>query len=104
MYCVYVIRLLRSVLDEPDFAAVNLGHRPHKPCVYVGSSVHPPEVRYQQHVAGYKACRKVTGHHDARFPLVARLGRAFSTRAEAEAHERWLAQRLRQRGYAVWQN
>lgn len=103
-YYVYVIRLLPSVLEEKDFAAANPNHRPDKPCAYVGSSVHPPQKRYEQHVAGYKACRKVTRHHDARSPLIERKQRIFDSRAEAENFERKLALDLRERGYAVWQN
>lgn len=102
-YYVYVIRLLESVLEEEDFAAANPNHRADKPCVYVGSSIHPPMKRYEQHVVGYKACRKVTKHHNARYPLIERKQRIFRSRPAAESHERWLAQDLRARGYAVWQ-
>ena len=103
-YYVYVIRLLPTVLQEHDFAKANANHRPDKPCVYVGSSVRQPRTRYEQHVAGYKACKKVTRHHDARYPLIERKQRVFSTRGEAEAYERKLAEELRRKRYAVWQN
>ncbi len=35
---------------------------PAYPSVYVGQSVHPPEERFAQHGAGYKASRYVRNH------------------------------------------
>ena len=103
-FYVYVIRLLPSVLEEPDFFAENPRHRVDKPCVYVGSTYLTPLLRYRQHVAGYKSCSKVRKHHDARSPLIRRFQCHFPERRSAEAHERTLAATLRGRGYAVWQN
>lgn len=101
---VYVIRLQPSVLEEPRFARANPDHDPKQPCAYVGSSVRAPEERLQQHVSGYKACRFVTRHHDPRHPLIGARHRVFATRQEATRYEARLAEKLRKRGWAIWQN
>lgn len=103
-YHVYVIRLLPSVKTEPRFVRANPDHDPKKPCAYVGSSVRAPEERLAQHVAGYKACRFVTLHHDPKYPLIGAKHRTFTTRDEATKYEARLARKLRERGWAIWQN
>jgi hypothetical protein len=89
-YHVYVIELA-----GPD------GTPTSPPSVYVGQTVHSPEVRFAQHRSGFKAARAVKrsglwlrwrlfGHWN---PL--------NTRAAAEDAERCLAEHLRDRGFTV---
>src|SRR5919106_6801178 len=52
-YHVYVIEL------SDETCPIENRVRPDKPCVYVGQTARSPEERFQQHLAGYKAARKV---------------------------------------------
>ena len=100
---VYVIRLNPAVLSHRKFREKNPGHDPRKPCVYVGKSFRTPEERLAQHLAGERASRWVTKYGKE---LIRRQYEHLNpmTRAEAEQEEVALANRLRRRGYAVWQN
>jgi hypothetical protein len=61
-----------------------------------------PSERFLNHKRGYKACKLVQKYGVCLKPrLYKRLNPM--TRSEAEAMERELARRLRNRGYAVWQ-
>lgn len=102
-YNVYVIQLKPAVLSEPKFLKANPNHDPQKECYYVGMTSHPPVVRLEQHLDGYKAnryarrfgkflCEELFSHYN---PM---------TRKEAEAREIALAELLRKQGHAVWQN
>jgi predicted GIY-YIG superfamily endonuclease len=99
---VYVIELDRAVLGRRRFARANPGHRPGKPCVYVGSTVLTPEERFEQHRAGIGANRYVRAFGVRLRPRTFRNYGPFETRAEAEEAERRLGERLRRKGYAVW--
>jgi predicted GIY-YIG superfamily endonuclease len=102
-HSVYVVRLDRSVLQDRRFARENPDHDPRKPCVYVGSTGLTPEERFANHKAGIRAGRG----------LVKRYGEALMpgkysqynpmTWPEAVKREELLAERLRRKGYAVWQ-
>jgi hypothetical protein len=99
----YVIRLDPSVLKIARFRNANPDHRPDKPCVYVGSTGIDPERRYEQHKAGIKAAGLVRRFGlGLKQPMTRNQPPVPWTRVE-EA-ERRLAERLRARGYAVWQN
>jgi hypothetical protein len=102
-YSVYVIRLDDRVLSVKRFRERNPQHRPGRPCAYVGMTFCSPDERLKQHLAGYKACRYVKkyGKHLMRRQF-AKLNPM--TWQKAKRMEVELAQRLRQRGYAVWQN
>ena len=73
-----------------------------KPCVYVGSTAREPAARLEQHLPGVRSSR-----------IVRRYGIEFMQRrmrnlrpvpaAKAETEEHRLAERLRWRGYGVWQ-
>ena len=56
---IYVIRLKTQVLEKPRFNEANPDYRAGKPCYYVGSSCHEPQVRFEQHKAGKKASKIV---------------------------------------------
>lgn len=102
-YCLYVIELDRAVLGRKKFVAANPDHASDKPCVYVGMTSRTPEVRFEQHKAGYKCCGLV---RDFGVRLRPKLQAPFADlgREDAEVQERALAERLRRKGYAVWQN
>jgi hypothetical protein len=91
-YYVYVIELA----DEAGPRT-----RPDRPVVYVGQSAVPPEVRFQQHLDGYRASRKVQKHGRRLRPRLYRAHNPLPTREAAEAMEAEVARRLRKRGYVV---
>ncbi|WP_419950528.1 hypothetical protein [Candidatus Palauibacter sp.] len=98
----YVIWLDPAVLELKRFRNENPGYRQGKPCSYVGVTSHPPEIRFKQHIDGIKASRIVT-----------RFGKRLQWKqfkrlnpipaAEAEKRERALAEKLRRKGWGVWQ-
>ena len=103
-YSVYVIELRRDVLEKKKVAGENPDRRRDKPCVYVGQTVRTPEERFAQHRAGVRSSHIVREYGVRLRPkLYANVG-PFETRAEAERAETKLAERLRRRGYAVWNN
>jgi hypothetical protein len=92
-YYVYVIELEDSV--GPRFNAKF-------PNVYVGQSVHPPDERFAQQLAGIKAGRKKVQKHGKW--LRRKLYESYNpidTRQLALAREAWLAKHLRDIGYTV---
>ena len=99
----YVIELDREVLGVKRFREANPGYREGWPCVYVGKTGLSPQVRFEQHKRGFKANRyaKKFGLR-LRQPMTGNLLPVPWTRAEAA--EQRLAEKLRARGYAVWQN
>lgn len=103
-YHVYVIRLKTESLQKKKMMKANPGHLPHKPCVYVGSTWHSPETRYQKHLTTKKGSQMVKEFHLSLHKRLTAKQPVFATRIEAETHEQWLAERLRRKGYAVWSN
>ena len=103
-YCVYVIRLRKEILTHKKFRDANPGHRPDKPCVYVGSTSRTPEERYQRHIdpASKVGSRWVKQYHIQLHKRLTDKQPKFATREEAEVHEQVLSARLRRKGYAVW--
>jgi hypothetical protein len=74
-----------------------------KPAVYVGYSAKSPEDRFEQHLQGGKFASRVVRDHGVR--LRQRLFNAYQpvkTRAEGEALERRVGERLRRRGFTVY--
>jgi hypothetical protein len=101
---VYVIRLRPEVMSVSRFAIENPKRRSDKPCLYVGSTAHPPEVRYAKHIAqnSRTGSKLVRTYHDGLHTRLTRIQPVFGTREQAELHERLLTERLRRRGFAVW--
>ncbi len=102
-YYLYVIELDSAVRQKRRFRRANPMMQASLPCVYVGSSVRTPDERFDQHKQGYKA----NGYARA-FGLKLRpeLFEAYNPvpfRADAEELESYLADRLRKKGYGVWQ-
>ena len=100
---VYVVELDEAVLRDQKFCAANPNFDPYLSCLYVGMTGLDPEVRFENHKRGYKACRYVQkyGLH-----LCPQLYEYFNpmTYEDAYAKEIALAKELRAEGYAVWQN
>lgn len=107
-YSVYVIRLDAKVLEMRKFAEENPDHVEGKPCVYVGMTCHAPRFRLGQHLLGtgegYPASKWVTKFGVGLMPkLYEKYNLKPMTEAKAAKREVKLAERLRKRGYAVWQ-
>jgi hypothetical protein len=102
-FSVYVIGLDETVLQHKKFLEANPGYKPGKSCVYVGMTARTPQERFQQHKSGYKSGKFVKryGLH-----LRKRLYEKYNplTYEEAQKLEVALARKLREKGYAVWQN
>jgi hypothetical protein len=100
---VYVVRLDASVLEQKDFQELNPNYEPGKPCVYVGMTGLSPDDRFRNHKSGYKASRKVKrfGRYLMRKQFERLNPMPFEDACEME---RALAERLRRKGYGVWQN
>jgi hypothetical protein len=102
-YSIYVIELDSSILKLRKFNDKNPNYKEGKPCVYVGMTYRTPEERFEQHRRGYKSSRYVKKYG---IRLKPRLYESHNPmkREEAEKMEVEKARRLRNRGYAVWQN
>jgi hypothetical protein len=102
-YHIYAIRLDDAVLRRRAFLEHNPGYVAGKPCYYIGSSIHPPAVRFEKHKSGVKASRWVRD-----FGLWVTAGKCreveLEGRDEPARSERQYADRLRKKGYGIWQN
>jgi hypothetical protein len=101
-FLIYVIRLSPEVLRKKKFADENPLYREGQDCFYVGMTGNLPADRFQQHLAGYKACKFVTEFGLELMP--AEYG-CINPRTYEDALklERRVAKRLRREGFAVWQ-
>jgi predicted GIY-YIG superfamily endonuclease len=92
-YTVYVIELSRACVKEPCALAP----------LYVGQTAHDPEHRFAQHKAGGKLAAGKPHRHGKklRWDLM-KVVRPFSTRKEAVAAERAVAEALEKRGHRVF--
>ena len=101
-HSVYVIELSKVVLKNRRFSDANPQYDPIKPCVYVGMTGITPEERFQQYKNRYKASKYVKKYG---VKLRLRLYEEYNPMGyeEAAGMERILAERLRKKGYTVWQ-
>lgn len=92
-YRVYVIELSRECVQEPCALAP----------LYVGQTAHDPEHRFAQHKAGGRlaAGKPHRFGRRLRYDLMEGIG-PFTSRAEAEAAERAVAEALERRGHRVF--
>ena len=97
LYHVYVIELDRDLCRRRDCVGANDG-----PPVYVGQSALTPELRFEQHKAGYRASRDVRAHGIRLRPDLSEGWGPYGSRREAEAAEAELAEQLRARGLCVF--
>jgi hypothetical protein len=93
VYHVYVIELSRDCVAEPCAFAP----------VYVGQTAHSPEHRFAQHKAGGILAAGKPHRYGVklRYDLMEGLG-TFTSRADAEAAERAVAEALAKRGHRVF--
>lgn len=99
---VYVIKLDIAVLQSRKFREDNPGYLDGSPCYYVGMTSSPPDVRFEQHRSGYKACRFARDFGLELMP--ARFAQCNPrTYADALSHEKVVARRLKNMGCGVWQ-
>lgn len=98
----YVITLDPEVLWDRDFRQENPNYVDGMPCVYVGSTVHTPGDRFEQHMLGYRSSKYPREYGTE---LALDLMDGFDDRELDEAdREAALADWLRGQGCAVWQN
>jgi hypothetical protein len=92
-YSIYIIELSRACTKRPCALAP----------LYVGQTAHTPEHRFAQHKAGGKLAAGKPHKYGIklRLDLMKGLGH-FSTRREAEAAEKAVAEALEQRGHIVF--
>ena len=109
-YYIYVIRLDDSILRLKKFRDANPDYISGKPCAYVGQSYKKPDIRFKEHISGYRKdgkkrfstkakrygknlCRKqFKKENDAGI-----YGRQNALKMEAKK-----AEELRAKGWAVW--
>ena len=93
VYTVYVIQLSRDCVKEPCALAP----------LYVGQTAHTPEHRFAQHKAGGKLAAGKPCRYGVklRLDLMEKMG-PLSTRKEAEAAEKAMAEALERRGHRVF--
>ena len=100
---VYVIALDPEVTSKKIFQRQNPEYQPGRECLYVGMTGRSPELRFEQHKAGYKASRSVKNFGLRLCPkLFAHLNPM--THDDACEREVTLAESLRKIGYGVVQN
>ncbi len=99
---VYVVKLHPDVLRSRKFRNENPDYVTGKPCVYVGVTGLSPDIRFDNHKAGYKSCGFVKKHGQT---LMTELYEKYNPMPYDEAceMEKKLALALRKKGYAVWQ-
>jgi hypothetical protein len=92
-YTIYVVELSRDCVKEACALAP----------VYVGQTAHTPEYRFEQHKAGGKLAAPKAHRFGVRlrYDLMKDVG-PFSTRREAEAAEKAVAEALEKRGHRVF--
>jgi len=100
---VYVIELRSEVFNKGRFSEENPHCSKSCVCLYVGSTGHPPEKRFEQHRKGYKASKYTKGYVKRLLP---RLYEHFNPMPDELAYklEEYLGNFLRGNGYAVWWN
>jgi hypothetical protein len=96
-YYVYVVELEPALCEQQKCPSPN-----GRPPVYVGQSIHPPELRFQQHKEAKRSSRYVRKHGVRLLPDLYAGNGPYATRREAEEAEAALASRLRQEGYCVF--
>ena len=101
---VYVIELDDAIRELPKFSEANPNARLDLPCLYVGMTGLTPEQRFENHKAGKKAGKKYVTRFGIRLVPELYAGLNPMTREQAKVEEPALAERLRKRGFAVWQN
>jgi hypothetical protein len=100
---VYVIELDGAVLDDSAFRTANPRYAEGQLCVYVGSTGLSPQERFERHKAGVQSNSYVRRFGIKLIPAMYESSPPMMW-AEALEAEAKLAEDLRSKGYAVWQN
>jgi len=100
---IYVIQLDPSVFEKRAFKEKNPNYQSGKDCLYVGTSIYPPEERYAQHKSGEKASSYVKNYGLRLLPELYQ-DQPFLTANNYVEEEKAYAEALRIQGHAVWQN
>lgn len=106
VYSVYAVELREEVWEcDSKFRKANPNGSLDCACVYVGYSAKTPAERLAVHRLGGRYSSKIVVRYgsELRPDLYVDVPLVRTTRAEAEAEERALADRLRRMGYRVWQ-
>ena len=101
-HSVYVVLLSNNVLYEPKFRKANPDYDPAKPCVYVGMTGLPPDVRFDKHKAAIQSNRYVQRYGLRLMPELYEVYNPMPYGA-ARDMEVELAIALQEEGYGVWQ-
>ena len=99
---VYVVLLSNDVVYEPKFKRANPHYLRRKPCVYIGMTGLPPDVRFDKHKAGIQATKFVKLYGLRLLPELYEIYNPMPYEAAREM-EVELAIGLREEGYGVWQ-
>ncbi len=102
-HIVYVILLDPSVLSDRKFRAANPKYNPRLPCLYVGSTGLTAEERFKKHRSGHKSNKYVRNYSIKLLPKMYEHYPAMTWEAAVKT-EREFAEKLRGKGYAVWQH
>ena len=102
-YYVYVIELRTAVRQNKRFRRANPEMQLRATSVYVGSSIRPPDHRFEQHKQGYKSNLFARKFGEKLRPDLDEKYNPIPSRKEAEELEEYLAERLRKKGFGVWQ-
>ncbi len=110
-HSVYVVELNKKVwTDSWKFRAANPHYRGVKECLYVGMTGLTPQERYKKHKTGARSKKgyKISSFYVEKYGTFLRSslynGYNPMNRIEATKMEKWLAEDLRKKGYAVWWN
>lgn len=103
-YRLYAVRLKATVLEDSRFREANPDYEEGRPVIYVGMTGRSRELRFHQHLAGYKASRYVHRFGKRLFHWVHDDTGTFDRWEQAEEAEEALAEDFRARGWGVWQN
>jgi hypothetical protein len=102
-HSVYVVELDPVAVEDRAFRAANPEMIPGGLCLYVGLTGLSPQKRFRNHRRGHKAAAIVRRHGLRLLPLYYRQYNPVPFEV-GEVLEPWLAARLRERRFGVWQN
>ena len=110
-YSVYVVELNQKIWsDNWRFRKANPQYNGIMECLYVGMTSLSPKERYQKHKTGAKSKKghKISSYYVEKYGTFLRssLYGEYNpmTKEKAIQMEKWLAEDLKNRGYAVWWN
>lgn len=97
---VYVVQLREEAKEDPWIQRLNPRRDPAKPALYVGMTGLPPEVRFENHLEGWKSSRYVKKYGMQLMPELYEYLNPMPYEAALQM-EAELAEELREQGYTV---